>query len=531
MCHRADRGIQCHINNGASGYKPEVISTTICANGDREHGVCNDWDNYNSIRFLDLTGDGKADLFLRGDQGIRVYKSTGTGFEEFYASNKLRNGLDDDKTTEFDDNNKPYIYHADIDGDSYVDMCYRSDAGIKCYLNNKGNGYAPTPISTSICKDGDSNHGGCNKEENWQTIRFIDINADGKSDLFFISDSGVRVYTFNGTGFSLYHSSGLLKAGNDGAGTVFDSNNYPYIFNPDINGDGLVDLCYRSDVGIKCHLNHGKGFQSKVSLFTSICSDNDGDCDDEDNWKTIQFVDMDNDGKSDLYYRAGSGIKISLSTGTSFVAKTLPVVLQNGSGNDTYDITNDDDNVYSGGFTDLNGDGFLDFYYRSDKKGLLYYLNTSEHAEISRVTNNFDQDIDILYNPLWKVYTKKGLISRADIELTPPMQVVSKVRSLNGINTNKSNTTYHYAGYVVNRDRGSQGFASITTADSASGFITTTNYTQSFPITGRVRYTVTSASDNKFMHYSLVIYHQSTYEDNPKVHLVYPKNKGSTLKN
>jgi hypothetical protein len=56
---------------------------SICADGSRSHGVCNDENNYEYIFYTDVNGDGNIDICNRADLGVRCHDST-------TLSNKLK---------------------------------------------------------------------------------------------------------------------------------------------------------------------------------------------------------------------------------------------------------------------------------------------------------------------------------------------------------------------------------------------------------------------------------------------------------
>src|SRR6266704_2645039 len=369
LCYRSDTGIKCLLSTG-SGWGT-FISTDICANGSLAYGSCNDGDNFSTMNFADVNGDGMADLVYRGDTGIQVWLSTGTGFTAGWSSDICANGSLAYGSCN-DGDNSSYIYYPDINGDGRADLCYRSDTGIKCFLST-GSGWG-TFISTDICANGSLAYGSCNDGDNFSTINFADVNGDGMADLVYRSDTGIRVWLSTGTGFTPGWSSDICANGSTAYGSCNDGDNFSYIRYPDINGDGRADLCYRSDTGIKCFLSTGSGWGTFIS--TDICANGSlayGVCNDGDNFSTINFADVNGDGMADLVYRSDTGIRVWLSTGTGFTPGWSSDICANGS--TAYGSCNDGDNFSTICYPDINGDGRADLCYRSDT-GIKCFLST-----------------------------------------------------------------------------------------------------------------------------------------------------------
>ena len=488
ICYRADTGLKCFINYQGTFNTTAEIDTSICANGDTTYGTCNDKDNWDTIRFTDMDADGLADLVYRSDAGMRIWKSTGSGFTYLEGNGILANG-----TSSSSENNWQYIYTPDFNGDGLNDLCYRSDTGIKCY-KNQGNAHFinyPT-INTSICANSSSAYGACNSDDNYKTIRFVDMDADGLQDLVYRSDAGMRVWESTGNGFGTYPTfqSSLVQDINEGSFNI-PRDEWKNIYTPDMNGDGLPDLCYRSYEGIKCYTNKGGYWDTVPSIVTSICKKNDslnGTCNDADNYQTINFLDTDADGLDDLVYRSDAGMRIWKNKGNRLADLPLTsTVLANYT--DVFG-KNDYDNWSIKGYFDLNGDGIQDFYYRSDTGGIVTYTNASKVLLAKGFDNQVDQHIEINYLPMTNSnvhhnYAVNGQrnsygfndIANGNIELSLPQPLVSSVRSNNGVG-GLNQMRYKYYGYIINKLRGIQGFHAINVFDDTAQMYTTTFYKQ-----------------------------------------------------
>ena len=128
ICARDSQGIVCHLSQG-TGY-----GDAIRGPGWSDAWGWNDYDNYSTILFGDLNGDGKDDVCARANAQFSCLLSTGNGFAQEYT------------VTEFSDANgwnKPSQFRtlrlADINGDGRMDVCGRAADGVKCFtFNGKG---------------------------------------------------------------------------------------------------------------------------------------------------------------------------------------------------------------------------------------------------------------------------------------------------------------------------------------------------------------------------------------------------------
>ena len=213
----------------------------------------------------------------------------------------------------------------DINGDSLVDFCYRSpkwvvegdffnmpqpSEGIICHLTTE-EGFAKGPaIKTNICYDGNTGYS-CNNDNNFMSIQYVDVNADGKTDLTYRGDDGVQVWLSDGTGFPLSgrQSSNICSHEECNNDPQFGSLKFL-----ELNGDGLPDMCYRlPETGLNCYLNTGSDATTLNArwgkkLVFDICGSNTEDCTGSSSVNSIQYVDLNRDGLSDLLYRGSNGI-------------------------------------------------------------------------------------------------------------------------------------------------------------------------------------------------------------------------------
>jgi hypothetical protein len=108
------------------------------------------------------------------------------------------------------------------------------------------------------------------------------------------------------------------------------------------------------------------------------------------------------------------------------------------------------------------------------------------------VTTGLGVTTTVTYKPLTQssVYTKDTNGSYPTVDLTGPIQVVSRVDAANGIGGTYS-TTYSYAGAKLDVRGRFLGFRQMTTTDLQTNIVQVTNFRQDFPYIGQVDTSIT----------------------------------------
>ncbi|MGE5465525.1 MAG: SpvB/TcaC N-terminal domain-containing protein, partial [Syntrophothermus sp.] len=150
-----------------------------------------DWNNPN-LKFVDLTGDGHADIIITENDVFTWYESLAeSGFSpgkrEFQA-------IDEEKGPRlvFSDGSQS-VYLADISGDGLTDLV-RIRNGEVCYWPNIGYGHFGSKVTM------DNSPWFDNPDQfNQQRIRLADIDGSGTTDIIYLKRDGVHIY-FNQSG-------------------------------------------------------------------------------------------------------------------------------------------------------------------------------------------------------------------------------------------------------------------------------------------------------------------------------------------
>lgn len=350
-----------------------------------------------AVCWIDYDRDGDLDLYitnsLRNGENDFFYKNNGDGtFTKIDTLAINRDGGASDGAS-----------WADINNDGYPDVAMVTWYGQKNFLfRNNGNGsfthLSQSPVSndytySETCSWGDYDNDGLpdlyitNSAGNLQNILYhnlgndnfqrvsapflldafhsrnvdwIDINKDGKLDLFVTNEEGENesVYLQDSTGSFVSASiPGLTDLGGSTAGSSW----------ADVDNDGDFDVLlvnYNNERNILL-LNNGNGTFSPVnsSPFISDVANSFGSC----------FGDIDNDGDQDLFIS-------NAFTGTNTTANYL--YINNGDGTFTKDtgiIAKDRGWTYGAAFGDYNKDGWLDLFiakcYQKTENNSLYKNN------------------------------------------------------------------------------------------------------------------------------------------------------------
>lgn len=145
-----------------------------------------DWNDPN-LRFIDLDGDGHADLLITEDQAFVWYRSRAK--EGFEPAERV--------VVPFDENEGPRVVFAnseqtiqlaDMSGDGLVDIV-RVRNGEVCYWPNLGHGRFGAKLTLE-----NSPTFAHPEEFDASRVRFGDVDGSGTSDLFYAGRAGVTLY-------------------------------------------------------------------------------------------------------------------------------------------------------------------------------------------------------------------------------------------------------------------------------------------------------------------------------------------------
>lgn len=279
---------------------------------------------YATIAYPDFNGDGKADICARGSGGIICARGDGAGN---FATATLINGPAWSDAAGW---NQPYRYrgirYPDLNGDGRSDICGRDMNGVVCHLST-GSGFSTTAIRGPGLPDA----GGWTQERYYSTIQFPDVNGDGKSDCCYRGSGGIYCLESVGSSFGTTYKPGPSEFLNSAWEDV-TLRYWSTIQFPDLNGDGLADVCARGGgggttgtvpaaTGVRCWLKTPTGWGSAV--VGPAWSDNNGWGADKHS-STIRYADVNGDRRADVCARSYLSVGCYLFNGTSFNTTGIP---------------------------------------------------------------------------------------------------------------------------------------------------------------------------------------------------------------
>jgi virulence plasmid B protein/glycosyltransferase TcdB-like subunit of Tc toxin len=150
-----------------------------------------DWNNPN-LKFVDLTGDGHADLLISEDEAFCWHASLAEA--GFGPSQRVLQALDEEKGPKlvFADSTQT-VFLADLSGDGLTDLARIRNVEV-CYWPNLGYGRfgAKVTMDHSPWFEASDLFDG-------RRIRLADIDGSGTTDIIYLASAGVQLY-FNQSG-------------------------------------------------------------------------------------------------------------------------------------------------------------------------------------------------------------------------------------------------------------------------------------------------------------------------------------------
>jgi hypothetical protein len=261
---------------------------------------------YQTIQTADLDGDGKAEVLGRNGGFIEWWK-----YDADLSSPTYTQWIGMPKGPGLSDSsgwNQPQYYTtiqcADIDGDGQDELLARGGGGLMPFKYNAANQtWMSLPWLTAMS---DSN--GWKDPSCYETIQCADIDGDGKLEVIgrtsnaYPEGSGIRAWKYNGSSWDeLAWGPGY----SDGNGWLAPSY-YQTIQFADIDGDGRDELMSREGGGTQVW-KYGTDNDWHEMPYGPF--GNSGGWSQPQQYQTIQCADIDGDGRDELLGRDSSGVQ------------------------------------------------------------------------------------------------------------------------------------------------------------------------------------------------------------------------------
>jgi RHS repeat-associated protein len=193
-----------------------------------------DWKDPN-LKFVDLTGDGHADILISKDNVFTWYQSLAE--EGFGRAENVRQKLDEEEGPRvvFSDGTQSVYYLADMSGDGLSDLV-RIRNGEVCYWPNLGYGRFGAIVTMDNAPWFDSQD-----QFDQNRIRLADIDGSGVTDIMYLGRQGIQIY-FNQSGNS-WSNSHLLPSL-----PTIDNDHFSSIQVADLLGNGTPCLIWSSSL-------------------------------------------------------------------------------------------------------------------------------------------------------------------------------------------------------------------------------------------------------------------------------------------
>jgi peptidoglycan/xylan/chitin deacetylase (PgdA/CDA1 family) len=309
LCVRDGSGVLCAPSTELPGSATDRLPRTIFRGRSR-------WDlafggaewapasSARSIQLADVDGDARADLCGMKKSGIVCALATTP--LAFGAARAWLPGA------------PPYatLLLGDVDGDGKADACGRVPGAIAC-ARSAGAAFEPARTWLQVPPDvdgGPESAGGFRSRET--TLVLADVDGDGRADICGTSARGIDCALSRRTSFApaTRWSQGVDFSDAD---VVPWAKNAAYggtIRFGDLNGDGRADVCGRGPAGVVCALSTGRGFTTTTVWLRTGMADADGWLDaPPERVASVRLADINGDRRADLCTDSPAGVVCGLA--------------------------------------------------------------------------------------------------------------------------------------------------------------------------------------------------------------------------
>jgi LmbE family N-acetylglucosaminyl deacetylase len=316
LCVRRSGGIYCAL--AGAGTSPTFGSSTLRIAQFRDNDSWGGASYGSTVQLADINGDGKADVCGRGIDG--VYCATwNSATLQFTGYAKRSSGWDFSDLVGHNLDSSIYgsLRVVDVTGDGKADVCSRNSAGIECAVNTGAGNFAGVTQWTS---SEFSDALGWRNDEGGATLRYADLDGDGRVDVCGRGALGMICALNDGSQHFVHpHLWSAGDDFSNGAGWNLQKSYYGSIRLVDLNADGKADVCGRGFDGVVCGLSLGTAFASERPVVAQLPFDDGSGWAPDRYGSTLRFGDLNADGRPDLCVRGplpgGGGVGVRCASG------------------------------------------------------------------------------------------------------------------------------------------------------------------------------------------------------------------------
>jgi hypothetical protein len=236
---------------------------------------------FGSVRMGDVDGDGRDDLCAREDDRVRCWGAGAEGFEATLVNLPIDLDAMDARSAQ--------LWLADVDGDGRVDPCVRSSGGLRCQVAGEDAARTLSALSNEAGWGDVSRHG---------SLRFGDVNGDGRDDVCGRAEDGIRCWLADDVGFSEVRLGPSWSDADGWSEARYGST----LRIADVNGDTVGDVCGRGPSGFVCALGGMQDFDEALVRGPSLLG---AEHDERASYATLRMGDVNGDRRDDLCVRVG----------------------------------------------------------------------------------------------------------------------------------------------------------------------------------------------------------------------------------
>jgi FG-GAP-like repeat len=254
VCGRDAGGIRCALSNGGNTFSAPILMAPFFGN---QNGWNADPSYWSTIRFVDVSGDGFADVCGRSSLGI--YCGLFDPLNTTFKAPRLRDGGLFSNPSWAAPEHYETIEYGDLDGDRAMDVCGRGVSGMHCGLST-GPWLPDWSVEFSMSYTADlpqfSNANGWDSEARYSSIRMVDATGDGRADVCGSGSAGIFCAPSKSTVSGVAFNTWELMVDNLGEADGWHGHETHYLtIQPalvsDISPSG-VGFCGRGVAGIYC---------------------------------------------------------------------------------------------------------------------------------------------------------------------------------------------------------------------------------------------------------------------------------------